>query len=49
MSRDMNRRDFLKTAAVTGTMVLTVDMLKSAAFADYDYYGQLLRMDEAQL
>jgi 7,8-dihydropterin-6-yl-methyl-4-(beta-D-ribofuranosyl)aminobenzene 5'-phosphate synthase len=33
MSRDMNRRDFVKTAAVTGTMFLTVDMLKSAAFA----------------
>ncbi len=33
MSTDINRRDFLKTAAVTGTMFLTADMLGNAAFA----------------
>jgi len=33
MSKEMDRRDFLKTAAVTGTIFLTADMLKRAAFA----------------
>jgi len=33
MSKEMNRRDFLKTVAVTGTIFLTTDMLKKAASA----------------
>jgi 7,8-dihydropterin-6-yl-methyl-4-(beta-D-ribofuranosyl)aminobenzene 5'-phosphate synthase len=33
MSKDMNRRDFLKTAAVTGTVFLAGDIFQSRAFA----------------
>jgi 7,8-dihydropterin-6-yl-methyl-4-(beta-D-ribofuranosyl)aminobenzene 5'-phosphate synthase len=33
MSEHVNRRDFLKTAAITGTIFLTADILRSAAFA----------------
>jgi 7,8-dihydropterin-6-yl-methyl-4-(beta-D-ribofuranosyl)aminobenzene 5'-phosphate synthase len=33
MSEEMNRRDFLKTAAVTGTVLLTADVFQSSAFA----------------
>jgi 7,8-dihydropterin-6-yl-methyl-4-(beta-D-ribofuranosyl)aminobenzene 5'-phosphate synthase len=33
MSKEMNRRDFLKTAAVTGTVFLTADIIRSRAFA----------------
>jgi 7,8-dihydropterin-6-yl-methyl-4-(beta-D-ribofuranosyl)aminobenzene 5'-phosphate synthase len=33
MEKEMNRRDFLKAAAVTGTVLLTGDMIRSRAFA----------------
>ena len=33
MSRDVNRRDFLKTAAVTGTVFLAGDIFQGSAFA----------------
>ena len=33
MSKEINRRDFLKTAAVTGTVFLAGDIFQSRAFA----------------